>query len=116
MQLTLEQIEAGKSLKGGWTAKTLASWGVPWPPPKGWKEALLTGSAMPEAQIKEEVERTPEVMLDDLVITLISMGKGDIVTGIEGLTDYYGGRVPSPEEIAESQIGLRNDQGGNVPW
>jgi hypothetical protein len=26
---------------GGWTKETLAGWGVPWPPPKGWKAALL---------------------------------------------------------------------------
>ncbi len=30
--MTDEQIEAGKSPRGGWTRKTLARWGVPWPP------------------------------------------------------------------------------------
>lgn len=25
---------------GGWTARTLAEWGVPWPPPKGWRKQL----------------------------------------------------------------------------
>jgi len=37
---TVEEIEAAKTPKGGWTKKTLASWGVPWPPPKGWKNEL----------------------------------------------------------------------------
>ena len=41
--MTDEQIEAGKSPRGGWTRKTLARWGVPWPPPKGWRTALRTG-------------------------------------------------------------------------
>lgn len=26
--------------KGGWTKKTLMSWGVPWPPPKHWRRDL----------------------------------------------------------------------------
>lgn len=33
-----------KSLASGnpaWTAKQLAEWGVPWPPPGGWKDALI---------------------------------------------------------------------------
>jgi hypothetical protein len=40
-RLTAADIERGKSPKGGFTQATLASWGVPWPPPKGWKEKLL---------------------------------------------------------------------------
>ncbi len=40
-RLTAADIERGKSPKGGWTRKTLAGWGVSWPPPKGWIEHLL---------------------------------------------------------------------------
>lgn len=43
MKLTVEEIERGRSQAGGWTAKTLRKWGVPWPPPKGWRKALLAG-------------------------------------------------------------------------
>jgi hypothetical protein len=32
--------ENAKTERGGWTARTLASWGVPWPPPSGWHELL----------------------------------------------------------------------------
>ncbi|MDO5866990.1 MULTISPECIES: hypothetical protein [Paenarthrobacter] len=39
--LTEDDIEAGKTAKGGYSRAQLAAWGVPWPPPKGWKEALL---------------------------------------------------------------------------
>lgn len=35
-----EQIEAARTPAGGWTRTTLASWGVPWPPPKGWRDGL----------------------------------------------------------------------------
>ena len=40
--LTEEDIEAAKTVNGGWTRETLAQWGVPWPPPKGWKKKLLS--------------------------------------------------------------------------
>jgi hypothetical protein len=40
MRLTDAQIEAGRSPAGGWTRKQLATWGVPWPPPKGWRKKL----------------------------------------------------------------------------
>jgi len=43
MQVTIEEIEAAKTEQGGWTRETLAAWGVKWPPPKGWKKALLKG-------------------------------------------------------------------------
>jgi hypothetical protein len=42
-KLTEAEIEAGRSERGGWTRRQLAKWGVPWPPPKGWRKALLAG-------------------------------------------------------------------------
>ena len=48
MRLTDAQIEAAKSPRGGFTRKTLAAWGVPWPPPKGWRKALIEGRSIPE--------------------------------------------------------------------
>jgi hypothetical protein len=41
MKITREEIEKEKTIKGGWTKGTLAKWGVPWPPPRGWKKALI---------------------------------------------------------------------------
>jgi hypothetical protein len=43
MRLTEDKIEAGRSPKGGWTRAQLASWGVPWPPPHGWRKRLTSG-------------------------------------------------------------------------
>lgn len=37
------RIEALKSSRGGWSRAALASLGVPWPPPKGWRKALIEG-------------------------------------------------------------------------
>ena len=36
-----EKIESLKTPAGGWTKASLASLGVPWPPPSGWKAKLL---------------------------------------------------------------------------
>jgi hypothetical protein len=38
---TRREIEAAKTANGGWTKAQLAEWGVPWPPPPGWKKRLL---------------------------------------------------------------------------
>ncbi|MEU9047863.1 MULTISPECIES: sigma factor-like helix-turn-helix DNA-binding protein [unclassified Kitasatospora] len=38
---TAEDIEAARTPAGGWRRDQLAAWGVPWPPPKGWKKRLI---------------------------------------------------------------------------
>jgi hypothetical protein len=35
-----DEIRASGKANSGFTKRTLASWGVPWPPPKGWRERL----------------------------------------------------------------------------
>lgn len=47
MKVTLSEIEAARTPSGGWTRSQLAEWGVPWPPPKGWK-ARLAGTTVVE--------------------------------------------------------------------
>lgn len=39
--ITEGEVEAERTAKGGWTRETLAGWGVPWPPPSGWRRAIL---------------------------------------------------------------------------
>lgn len=39
--ISSKSIEAKQTEKGGYRHETLESWGVPCPPPKGWKEALI---------------------------------------------------------------------------
>lgn len=40
-QITEEEILDARTPKGAWTAKQLAAWGVPWPPPHGWKAQII---------------------------------------------------------------------------
>jgi hypothetical protein len=42
-RLTREEVEAGRSPRGGFTRAQLAEWSVPWPPPSGWLQTLLRG-------------------------------------------------------------------------
>ncbi len=44
MRLTEEEIISKMTEAGGFTKAQLAKWGVPWPPPKGWKQRLLEGT------------------------------------------------------------------------
>ncbi|WP_436988292.1 hypothetical protein [Streptomyces sp. enrichment culture] len=35
-----DEVEAARTPAGGWTRDQLAAWGVPWPPPAGWRQRL----------------------------------------------------------------------------
>lgn len=36
-----ELIASRQTENGGWTKAQLAEWGVPWPPPPGWRVSLI---------------------------------------------------------------------------
>lgn len=55
--LTSDEIEQARSPAGGWTRATLANWGVPWPPPKGWKYALENGKRIPCRKLSPRTKR-----------------------------------------------------------
>lgn len=43
------EIEAARTPAGGWTKATLASWGIAWPPPKGWRKRLISKKVASDA-------------------------------------------------------------------
>lgn len=53
MKLTSEEIDAAKTANGGWSRNTLARWNVPWPPPQGWRQALIKGERIPGGGLDE---------------------------------------------------------------
>lgn len=34
------EVTKARTRRGGWTRAQLAEWGVPWPPPRGWRQSL----------------------------------------------------------------------------
>lgn len=42
-RITLDDIEAAKTPRGGWTRQQIEAWGLTWPPRKGWKYRLVMG-------------------------------------------------------------------------
>lgn len=104
---TLEEIEAGKSPKGGYNKATLAKWGVPWPPPTGWKEALIAGKSMEEAGMRTAAPSIvrPEMSADDLlrkvVLAVVQNGHASDLYEFPDVLEYFGARTPDPEELAD---------------
>jgi hypothetical protein len=45
MSLSRTGIMATRTANGGWTKQQLETWGVSWPPPKGWILKLVEDSA-----------------------------------------------------------------------
>jgi hypothetical protein len=38
--ISKKEIAEAMTPNGGWTRKTLAGWGIDWPPPRGWRKKL----------------------------------------------------------------------------
>jgi len=106
MKLTAEEIDAAKSAKGGWDRASLAAWGVGWPPPKGWRQMLINGTAIPEPGRDGEPATAvrpsacPEAaILRQVVMTVIESGHGEVLSGIKALNDYYGFQLPTVADV-----------------
>ena len=64
-QITEQEINSARSPRGGWNRKTLESWGVPWPPPKGWKAKLLNGKKKDKPIRKSVFDFRDELLGDE---------------------------------------------------
>lgn len=98
--MTLDEIEAGRSAKGGFTKEQLAKWGVPWPPPKGWKEQLLAGRSMSEAGLRssEPSPIRPNVSAHDLlrtvVLAVVERGHASDLEDYPDVLAFFGAQKP----------------------
>lgn len=95
-KVSIEEIENNKSEKGGWTKQTLAQWGIPWPPPKGWKEALINGTFQPtsEADLRK--------MLRDLTMAVVQSGNGHLLADLPEIVELFGGKIPTVKDFVGS--------------
>ena len=121
--VTNEEIEAGRTAKGGFTRATMASWGVSWPPPHGWRDALLKGEPVPPAgtvkpkppSAGDGSEPDHKALLHQVVMAVINAGQSDILKGIDDLNAYYNGRIPTVADI----VGARPQTAiitGGIEW
>lgn len=108
LKLSAEEINAAKTLKGGWTRDTLAGWGISWPPPKGWRKALIAGVPMSEADSLADTEPAPRVstpdsleaqLLREVVMALNSDGMGHYLADLPEVVAYFGGKMPTVAEV-----------------
>lgn len=60
-KISEDEILAARSPKGAWTKKTLAEWGVPWPPPGGWKACIIANGIPYQHDLNEAPAKKPEV-------------------------------------------------------
>lgn len=122
-RLTEEEIEAGKSPKGGFTKQQLAKWGVPWPAPKGWRKRLL-GLAQPSgpnpyaaayfARKREQEEYTAEELRDMLrkvVSAIVGNGHASDIYGFPDVLGYFGAQIPDDPNAAYRDTGWRRPDG-----
>ena len=75
--ITAQQIEAGKSPRGGFTRKQLAAWGVGWPPPRGWRKALVQGRPIPLHRKKRARPEPSEAFVFQVASFLVERGFHD---------------------------------------
>lgn len=107
---TAEEIEAGRSPAGGFTKAQLAKWGVPWPPPSGWKEALIAGQTMEDAGMRTASPSIvrPSMSADDLlrkvVLAVVEKGHAADLYEFPDVLDYFGARIPDAEETSHHHV------------
>lgn len=116
MRLTADQINAAKTERGGWTKETLAGWGIPWPPPRGWKEKLMDGfESVGDPNAPESNPNGLEAkLLHEVVMAIIQTGNGYLLNDIEGVNAYYNSRLPTVEEVVGGRPETAIIEGGIV--
>lgn len=110
LKLTKEEIEAGRSDKGGFTKAALAAWGVPWPPPAGWKEALLEGRSPGRTDEFAPSPIRPEMSAHDLlqtvVLAVIEAGHAECLHKFPDVLEYFGAQMPDTPPTQPDQEDL----------
>lgn len=118
MQISLADIEAAKTERGGWTKSTLAAWGIAWPPPRGWKDALLAGEKIgiaPQIEPESSPDSIEAKLLHGVMMAVINAGQGDILNEVDGLAAFSGGELPTVADIVGGRPVAAIIEGG-ITW
>ena len=120
-RVSAAEIEAAKSPKGGWTYAQLNAWGVPTPPPRGWKDRLIafdgiaaTDSASARSVsdlldnpgqrlisgepfgVEGHLDIDPVKLLRKVVMAVINAGHASCLNEFPDVLAYFKARMPSP--------------------
>lgn len=108
-QVSAVEIAAKMTPKGAWSRATLAEWGVPWPPPRGWKDALIAGLPIPQRRSDEEGDRVvliekPEKSLEakllhKAVMAVINANMAHLFADEPEILSYFGGSMPTVRDM-----------------
>jgi len=117
LKLTEAEIEAGKSDKGGFTKETLAAWGVPWPPPSGWRKKLLRGEPVTQLDPQQKLvpspvmpEFTAHEVLHMAVMAVVSRGQAHLFNEYPEILAYFGGQLPDRPECVIDYTNHRGER------
>ena len=95
------EIDAFKTPKGGFDKQGLAALGVPWPPPPGWRERLMTyGPSPPIAPSALRPEYDPHELLRKVVLAVVEAGHASDLYAFPDVLDYFGAKLPDDPEAA----------------
>ena len=103
--ITAEEIEAAKSPSGGYTKATLAQWGISWPPPRGWKDALMSGATI-ERSITPSVVRPSmdaNELLRQVVMAVIERGHGSDLWDFSDVLAHFGSQH-APDAVGPNVV------------
>jgi hypothetical protein len=97
MKLSAEEIEAGRSPSGGFNKATLAGWGIPWPPPKGWKEALIAGVPTERTMHPSVVRPSMDAneLLRKVVLAVVEQGHAPDLYDYPDVLEFFGAKMPT---------------------
>lgn len=106
LKLSEEEIEKGRSEKGGFTKSQLEEWGVPWPAPSGWMKKLLRGEKIisneefeTSASAANATDCLETKLLHRTVMAVIESGNGHLLMDVKGLSRYYGTEYPKVSDV-----------------
>lgn len=103
--ITRDDIEAGKTEKGGYTKAQLAAWGIPWPPPTGWKDKLVRGEEFEHPPMSEiRPERTAHDLLREVVMAVVEAGHASDLWEYPDVLAHFGAQMPEDRSLLRPHV------------
>ena len=78
-----EDVESHKTPAGSWTALQLAEWGVPWPPPGGWRRDLEKRYKASQGCAPSDIRRIPGSFGVASAVRRVDPITGEIIEALE---------------------------------